>query len=724
MPEFSPGKRAFVHMETMLIDKLRLRFPDDLERDFREDYFAKSLSQLRFGILLGAILYALFGFLDLLIFPEVRYQTWFIRYVVVIPSCIALLLFSRSSQFKKYIQISVFVVVLVSGAGIIAMMVIVQSPVNYFHFAGLLLIIMYSYTFSKMRFLYTVLASWALVVMYNISAFWIFPLPISVILNDNFFYIAANLIGMFSSYNRELYMRRDFYQNRIVQDLEVRKHLDEKEKLHEAVDKAMLSFRESEARFRTLAETTTASIIIHRGGRFLYTNPHVQKTTGYTQDEFLSMNFWEIIHPDFRDFVRQRGQARLSGSAVPDEYEFKIVAKNGDTRWVNTTAGVIIYEGEPAIIATLFDITARKQAEEEREQLNRQLHQALQSFKESEAKFRTLAETTTAAIFIHQGGRILYANPAGKSMVGYTNEEFMSMDFWSIIHPDFQDMVRERGQARLRGQVIPPQYEFKVITKNGEVRWVYMTAGVIEYEGKPAIIGTLFDITDLKRAEEEKVRLYEERIAEERRHVMEKEKLLMDLHDGVGGITTNINILSEVAQKAGDIESIKETLATISGLSREGISEIRSFMQSLDTRELNWRTLATELRSQGTNMVEPHNIAFMIETATEDIPEQPGSLLWVNLFKIYKEALTNVIKHSKARAVAVTLRVDRDGLVLAVQDDGTGWRERPSSGRGLSNMKKRAEEIGGQVSFSSDKGTRVNIEIPIPLKYPVSGMES
>jgi signal transduction histidine kinase len=94
------------------------------------------------------------------------------------------------------------------------------------------------------------------------------------------------------------------------------------------------------------------------------------------------------------------------------------------------------------------------------------------------------------------------------------------------------------------------------------------------------------------------------------------------------------------------------------------------------------------------------------------------------LFKIYKEALTNVIKHSRARAVAVTLRVNKDGLFLVVQDDGKGCGERPSSGRGLSNMKKRVEEIGGQVVFSSDKGTRVNIEIPIPLKYPISGMES
>src|SRR5574337_934474 len=158
----------------------------------------------------------------------------------------------------------------------------------------------------------------------------------------------------------------------------------------------------------------------------------------------------------------------------------------------------------------------------------------------------------------------------------------------------------------------------------------------------------------------------------------------MDLHDGIGGITTNISILAELALKVPDIENIKKTLTTISRLSREGISEIRSFMHSLDTKELSWRTLAVELRSQGTNMVEPHNIKFTAETSVEDIQDKPGSLLWVNLFKIYKEALTNIIKHSKAGSVAVMLSIARDGILLSVQDDGVGWKEKPSNGRGLS----------------------------------------
>ncbi len=352
------------------------------------------------------------------------------------------------------------------------------------------------------------------------------------------------------------------------------------------------------------------------------------------------------------------------------------------------------------------------------------------SLHESELRFLTLAQTTTAAIFIHQGGKFLYANPAGEAMAGYTREEFMAMDFWHIVHPAYVDMVRERAQARLSGEKVIPEYEFKVIKKNGEERWVNMTAGTIEYEGRPAVIGTLFDITARKQAEEERMkfyqestRQYQERIEEEKRHVMEKEKILMDLHDGIGGITTNISILAEIARKTAMNEAVKKPLSTITRLAREGISEIRSFMHSLDTKDTDWHTLIAELRNQGMNMVEPHSISFQMKTAKKNMKSKPGSLLWVNTFRIYKEALTNVIKHSKATAVTVMLEIDEEKLSLAIYDDGIGLDGGRSGGRGLSTMKARAEEMGGSVTITSDGGTRVSLEIPLPLKYPLQGME-
>ncbi len=218
-------------MNDIILDTLRLRFPGELEHSFRRDYFAKSVGQLRFGIVLGTTLYALFGLLDAWIFPEAKVQSWLIRYVIVCPLCLLTLLFTYSRHFQKYMQAAVTVTVVAGGAGIVAMMVIVRSPQNYFHFAGLLLIIMYTYTFSKLRFLYTAIASWTVVGMYEVASIWLLHSSSQAFLNDNLFYLSANLIGMFSCYHRELYMRKDFLQALTIRHLEERRRLGEKEKI-------------------------------------------------------------------------------------------------------------------------------------------------------------------------------------------------------------------------------------------------------------------------------------------------------------------------------------------------------------------------------------------------------------------------------------------------------------------------------------------------------------
>jgi signal transduction histidine kinase len=233
------------------------------------------------------------------------------------------------------------------------------------------------------------------------------------------------------------------------------------------------------------------------------------------------------------------------------------------------------------------------------------------------------------------------------------------------------------------------------------------------------------EIAERKRVEEEKDKLHGERIAEKERHLAEKERLLMDIHDGIGGITTNIRLLSELSQRMNDVESIKKTLTTISQLSQDAIFDIRTLMKSLDSNELSWHALVSTLRSDGANMVEAHGLRFEIEATVDGAADQTGSVLWVNLLRIYKEALMNVIKHAQGRYVLVALKVSDDELQLRVQDDGIGWDGTATCGRGLLNMKKRAHEIGGTVTVSSPgKGTQVSLKIPFPLKYTLTHAES
>jgi PAS domain S-box-containing protein len=107
------------------------------------------------------------------------------------------------------------------------------------------------------------------------------------------------------------------------------------------------------------------------------------------------------------------------------------------------------------------------------------------SFLESESKFRTLADTASIAIFIHQGGKFLYTNHAAEIIGGYTVDEYLAMDFLSLAHPDYLDTIKARARERLGSGQPPIQYEFKIVRKDGKERWVLMTAGITEYEGDP-----------------------------------------------------------------------------------------------------------------------------------------------------------------------------------------------------------------------------------------------
>jgi hypothetical protein len=249
------------------------------------------------------------------------------------------------------------------------------------------------------------------------------------------------------------------------------------------------ALRESEAKFRLMAETAACAIWIYQGSEFLYVSPAVEKITGYTRAELTRMNVWDVVHPDFRALVQERARTRLAGGPLPSRYEFKIVTKTGEERWLDFTATMTEFEGQPAILATAFDITESKQVSE-----------ALQA---SEAKFRALTESAASGIFIAQNECFRYVNRQMEILTGYTQEELLALESVDlIVHPRFRELVRGRRQARLRGEAMPPRYELVILSKTGEEKWIDFTATQIEFDGQPAVLGTAFCITERKLAEQ------------------------------------------------------------------------------------------------------------------------------------------------------------------------------------------------------------------------------
>lgn len=149
------------------------------------------------------------------------------------------------------------------------------------------------------------------------------------------------------------------------------------QRLHNALAQAHQKseeLAESEQKFRLLAENAQAVIGIVQGDHFVYINPYFQKLSGYTADEVLNMEIWRLIHPLDRLSVLERAERRQAGEKVERQYEFRMLTKTGQTRWLDFSPVLISYLGKPAIVGIAFDITARKQAQEEL----RQTHGLLQ----------------------------------------------------------------------------------------------------------------------------------------------------------------------------------------------------------------------------------------------------------------------------------------------------------------------------------------------------------
>lgn len=205
--------------------------------------------------------------------------------------------------------------------------------------------------------------------------------------------------------------------------------------------------------------------------------------------------------------------------------------------------------------------------------------------------------------------------------------------------------------------------------------------------------------------------------AEVRLREREKESLLRDLHDGVGGLTSNIRLLAELGQKSD--ERAKRSLSTIAELSDRSLSQLRAFVQALDDTTTTWEALAAELRRFGTHLLSAAGVELEVETELRT-RELPRALLSVHVLRVFQECVTNALKR-RATTVAFALRVDDSRLELVVRSEGAGEEAGAGAvgldlGRGLVNMRARAKELGGSFSMRKGPTTEVRLFVPLPLR--------
>lgn len=203
------------------LNRLTLAFSGEIrqyEKAFRDDYFRRSLNPMRFSLILSIFFFGIFAFLDALLLPELKNMFWFIRFGIISPLLTAVVVFSFSPNFKRFMQPLLAAIMYITGLSIIVMTIFAANQAgNYTYYAGLFLIFIIGYTFIKSRFIYATIVGWSIVASYEVAAIWISDTPIQILINNNFFFISANVIGMFISYFIEQSVRRDFYMRILLE---------------------------------------------------------------------------------------------------------------------------------------------------------------------------------------------------------------------------------------------------------------------------------------------------------------------------------------------------------------------------------------------------------------------------------------------------------------------------------------------------------------------------
>jgi two-component system, cell cycle sensor histidine kinase and response regulator CckA len=266
------------------------------------------------------------------------------------------------------------------------------------------------------------------------------------------------------------------------------KELERTESENKRTEEAL---RRSEEKYRHLFESAGEGILIAQGERIQYANPALVKILGHSQDIVTNRPFTSFIHPEDRQMVLDRHLRRMSGEVMETDYPFRIITADGTEKWLQINSRVISWDGSPASLSFVMDITEHKRAEE--------------ALREREEKYRLLIENSHDIIYtLTPDGIFTFISPGWTVLLGHPIAQVVGKPFQPFVHPDdhgkckeFLQRVVETGQ-RQRG------IEYRVRHANGSWRWHNSngvplrdeTGNIIGYEGIAS------DVTERKYAKE------------------------------------------------------------------------------------------------------------------------------------------------------------------------------------------------------------------------------
>ena len=476
------------------------------------------------------------------------------------------------------------------------------------------------------------------------------------------------------------------------------------------------SLRESEEKFRSLAEQSPNMIFINKKGKVVYANKKCEEVIGYKREELCSpdFDFRTLVTPESLDLINDSFTRHLKCQEVPP-YDYTIISKDGMRIEAINASKLIQYEGETAIIGIVTDITERKRAE--------------QALRESEERLKILFESAPDAIYlIDFEGRFIDGNRAAEELIGFAKAEVIgkSLAEMGLLSDGQLSKAKANLKKVVAGKLSGPN-EYSLKRKDGSLISVEVRTFPVKIGGKMLTLGIARDITKHKQTEKEllehqaklKSLASQLSLTEER----ERHRLATDLHDQISQSLVISKIKLDQLSKSSSSDEFNEPLEDVSNCLGQIIDDTRALTFDLSypiLYELGFEAAVAEWLTD--QIQEKHGIKAEF---VDDGHQKPlDDDIRVLLFRNVRELLINVVKHALANKVRVSIRKVKDNIRVSVEDDGVGFDPVDVTSMaakraefGLFSIRERLEQLGGLIEIDSEPGHGSKITMTAPLKY-------
>jgi len=348
---------------------------------------------------------------------------------------------------------------------------------------------------------------------------------------------------------------------------------------------------------------------------------------------------------------------------------------------------------------------------------------AQQAEEESEQRFRYLFEEAPIGIAIENvDGKILFANPALCSILGYAMNEIVGMNCCQFSDAEAEGNDSQQFKELQAGLTDTYRTEKRYRRKDGSRIWGRVNVTMLRgSDGRePVVVATVEDISAAKKASAElnelntELRQLTTRLIQSQE--VERQRIARELHDDISQrlalLMMDIDTWQgEIPfQRASDHSTLQRVMAQLDELS----TDVHNLSHRLHSTKLQHLGLQAALQELCQQFSSRHSIP--IELNAESIPRDLPEMVSLCFYRIAQEALKNAVKHSGSRRIDVRIVSGEKTLCMHVRDFGTGFDVgTPSSGLGLMTMQERLRMVGGTFRIDSvpESGTEVVAEVPI-----------